>query len=61
MKWIRSSFCDAGACVEVTIDQLDTVVVRNSKFPEHYVIFDKTEWLAFVEGAKKGEFDATSL
>lgn len=57
--WHRSSLCDnsGGSCVEVAFLG-DTVISRDSKDPQHTVqIYDRTEWTAFVEGVKNGEFD----
>lgn len=55
--YTRSSYCGAGHCVEVGIEN-DGVVVRNSRSPERAAAqFDISEWRAFVEGAKAGEFD----
>lgn len=44
-------------CVEVACRD-NTVVVRDSKNPTGTQLhFTKEEWDAFVQGAKKGEFD----
>jgi len=45
-------------CAEVA--QLrDAVLVRDSKNPDGSILtYTKAEWSAFVDGAKKGEFDS---
>jgi len=46
-----------GACVEVR-DRGDRVDVRDSKNPTGPILsFTPSEWDAFLDGAKKGEFD----
>jgi Domain of unknown function (DUF397) len=51
----RSSRCDTGTCVEVSIG--DVVLVRNSTRPEERVVFTKEEWRAFVAGVHLREFE----
>jgi len=47
----------AGACVEVSQSR-GAVLVRDSKNPDGPVlVYTKTEWTAFLSGAKSGEFD----
>lgn len=55
-NWIRSTFCEAGACVEVAIE-VDKVCVRPSQATFFEVRFTRTEWGTFLEGVKNGEFD----
>jgi hypothetical protein len=56
-QWRVSSFSDGMNCVEVTaID--DGIAVRDSKDPAGPVLtFTRGEMLAFLQGAKAGEFD----
>jgi hypothetical protein len=57
-EWQRSSFCDAGSCVEVADDGAEWRV-RDGKNPGGaMLVFDRSEWAAFVAGVKAGEFDA---
>jgi len=35
----------------------DKVYVRSSENPNHVLAFTNAEWVAFVAGAKLGEFD----
>jgi hypothetical protein len=55
--WRMSSFTDGMNCVEVaTIG--DAVALRDSKDPAGPVLhFTRGEMLAFLRGAKAGEFD----
>lgn len=44
-------------CVQVRQSD-DLIVVRNSRFPDGpFLSYTKNEWAAFLDGAKKGEFD----
>jgi hypothetical protein len=55
--WRTSSFTDGQNCVEVA-DKGDRVAVRQSKDPAGPVLhFTRGEMLAFLKGAKAGEFD----
>lgn len=54
----RSSFCrwDNPTCVEV--DGLDTGLIKlRSSVTLRQVSFTRSEWSAFVDGMKAGEFD----
>jgi uncharacterized protein DUF397 len=55
--WVRAQYCNSGACVEVSrID--DGVLVRDSKNPQGPRLkFSNSEWEAFVEGVRNGDFD----
>jgi hypothetical protein len=57
--WHKSSRSagTGGNCVEVA--NLDTVVaVRDSKAPDNgMLVFGRSEWSAFVDATKQGEFD----
>lgn len=46
-------------CIEVTTDPDDneTILIRESEYPETVVRTSRTNWLAFVEGVKEGNFD----
>lgn len=60
IRWIKSSASAGnGQCVEVASVREDEVLVRNSRDPEGPILsFAKAEWVAFLAGAKAGEFDA---
>ena len=54
--WLRSNFCASGTCVEVA--EVDgRFLVRNSSEPDVVVSFTKDEWVAFMAGARSGQFD----
>jgi uncharacterized protein DUF397 len=56
-EWRTSSFSDGMNCVEVA-DVGDLVALRDSKDPDGPVLnFTRGEMLAFLRGAKEGEFD----
>jgi hypothetical protein len=60
LEWRKASMSNAsGNCLEVA--QLDGggVAVRDSKDRGHGAVlaYTKSEWAAFLDGAKKGEFD----
>lgn len=62
--WKRSSYCDGGHCVQVSLTtslpvNTESLVigVRNSRTPEAEVYFSADDWNAFVKGVKAGEFD----
>jgi hypothetical protein len=59
-RWIKASASNgATACVETTSIRADEVLVRNSRDREGPILsFTKAEWVAFIAGAKAGEFDA---
>jgi uncharacterized protein DUF397 len=54
LDWKKSSFCEGSGCVEVATDP--GVVYVRSSHGDHLLIFTDTEWQAFVEGVKAGEF-----
>lgn len=55
--WRMSSFTDGMNCVEVA-EIGDNVALRDSKDPAGPVLhFTRGEMLAFLRGAKAGEFD----
>lgn len=70
---MRSSFCEAGHCVEVAPGWVRAscdssacveaqpvpggVLLRSSLMPEAVVDVTREEWAAFVAGVKAGDFD----
>lgn len=59
--WNRSSFCSAGGCVEVVMVE-DQILIRDSKHPDLApLVFTRGEWVAFLLGAKNGEFTLDAL
>lgn len=61
MQWIRSSFCDTSACVEVARSENGDVMIRDSatskSSPFWSLWFSPDEWDAFLAGMKAGDFD----
>lgn len=51
------SACESSACVEVLNDG-DRVLVRSTTMREHVVEFTRDEWVTFLDGVKRGVFDA---
>lgn len=56
LRFERSSFCDAGGCVEVARES-GRVHVRHSRTPDAVLSFSADEWAAFLAGADQGEFN----
>ncbi len=60
VEWRRATACADHTCVEVGHDGAD-VLVRDSKNPDGPVLrFTAAEFDAFIDGAKRGEFGATT-
>ena len=57
--WKKSSRSgQSGQCVEVSDDDGEHILVRDSKDPTGPVLrFTRAEWAAFLDGARDGEFD----
>lgn len=57
-KWRKSVISDTGGCVEVAFaDGAIGVRDTKSKGAGPILEFKEREWRAFVEGARRGEFD----
>lgn len=57
--WYKASASGSGSsnCVEVAFRE-DCVLVRNSRDPQGpMLVFTSPEWAAFLDGARRGEFD----
>ena len=55
LVWQKSTFCNNGSCLEVA--HLG-VALRNSTDPDGpVVVVTVAEWAAFLEGARRGDFD----
>ena len=57
LGWIKSSRCNAThACVELA-PAGDMIAVRNSQEPDRHIYYTHGEISAWLEGAKRGDFD----
>ncbi|MFC8094659.1 DUF397 domain-containing protein [Streptomyces sp. NPDC057301] len=58
-QWVKATASDAiGECVEVAPVNESDVAVRNSRFPQGpALVFTRSEFSAFLDGAGEGEFD----
>jgi hypothetical protein len=55
--WRIATMSQDTNCVQVRGDN-DMIVVGNSRLPDGpFLSYTKDEWAAFLDGAKKGEFD----
>jgi hypothetical protein len=63
LTWVKSSLSFAnGDCALVARTEHGSVLVRDSKDANGpCLIFTASEWDAFIEGAKAGQFDAAAL
>ncbi|MFI9785143.1 DUF397 domain-containing protein [Kitasatospora sp. NPDC051984] len=59
VTWIKSTAsAPTGQCVELAVVETRDLVVRNSRDPQGpALLFTPGEFEAFVQGAKRGEFD----
>ncbi|MEU4230754.1 DUF397 domain-containing protein [Nonomuraea sp. NPDC026600] len=62
LVWRKSRFSNvSGDCVEVAALPRGGAAVRDSKDPQGLQLqFSASEWVAFIDGAKAGEFDLPS-
>lgn len=59
--WRKASRSGNGGCVELAPLAGGGVAVRDSKDPEGPVLsFSRHEWMSFLDGMDKGEFDHLS-
>jgi hypothetical protein len=57
LVWRTAKISASENCVQVRSEG-DTIVIRNSRFPDGpFLSYTQGEWAAFLDGAKKGEFD----
>jgi hypothetical protein len=57
LSWHRSSKCADTTCAEIASDGRN-IYVRDGKLPDGAVLrFTRTEWEAFRDGVKLGDFD----
>ena len=59
--WRTATMSHDTNCVQVRHDS-GFIVVGNSRFPDGpFLSYTASEWTAFLDGAKKGEFDDFAL
>lgn len=57
-EWKSAPACLDGTCIQAREGDADGVDVRDSKDPDGPILrFTAAEWVAFIDGAKAGEFD----
>ncbi|MEU9946537.1 DUF397 domain-containing protein [Streptomyces lavendulae] len=58
--WTKARASDAtNNCVEIARVANDEVALRNSRFPDGpALVFTRSEMIAFIAGARAGEFDS---
>jgi hypothetical protein len=58
LAWRKAAASSANGCVELAALPGDGIAVRDSKDPSGPVLlFTRHEWVSFLEGLGKGEFD----
>jgi hypothetical protein len=61
LVWRKSRSSEAGNCVEVAVDS-ESVFIRHSQSPSGPMLsFSHPEWIAFLHGARGGEFDLPEI
>ena len=57
LQWRQAKRCGSNACVEVAKSG-EHYLIRDSKRPEIEALrFTEAEWIAFLAGARAGDFD----
>lgn len=57
LNWRVALMCDGGACIRVA-PQGNQIIIGDSKKPNGPVLtYTRSEWHAFVDGIRKGDFD----
>lgn len=59
LRWRCSSFCNAGACVEVAFEG-GVVAMRNSGNPGDWLTFSAASWRNFVDRVKNDSLGCDS-
>lgn len=59
--WRIATISQDTNCVQIRSDN-ELIEIGNSRFPDGpFLSYTKDEWAAFLDGAKKGEFDDLAL
>jgi hypothetical protein len=57
LSWHVARLCNGGNCVRIATNG-EEFFIGDSKSPEGVVLsYSRSEWVAFVEGVKRGDFD----
>jgi hypothetical protein len=57
LSWLVARKCSGGSCVRVAKNK-DAIVIGDSKSPQGPILtYSRREWIAFVEGVHRGDFD----
>jgi hypothetical protein len=58
IRWTKAASCAGGNCVQVASTGDGRVFIGDSKNVDGPVLsYTRDEWVAFLEGAKNGDFD----
>lgn len=58
LRWHKSQRSGATDCVEIAVDEVGAVVLRDSRDPEGPALrLDRATWQAFLADLKTGRFD----
>lgn len=58
LDWYRSSFCQAGECVEIA-ETDGVVIMRSSTHPnDGHIYLSRKEFASFLASAKAGEYSS---
>lgn len=56
-SWRTATMSGGGNCVQVKLKD-GLIIIRNSRLADGpFLSYTQDEWVAFLDGAKKGEFD----
>jgi hypothetical protein len=56
LSWRTARSCNGGSCITVAVDG-NSVFIGDTKSPGTVLIYSQSEWLAFAEGIRLGDFD----
>jgi hypothetical protein len=54
--WTRAC-TSSGNCIEAAATGYGNIILRGSEAPQHTIIVSRHEFAAFLEAAKRGEYD----
>ena len=58
VRWTTANSCAAGNCVRIAATGDGQTLIGDTKYPSGPVLrYTKDEWVAFLAGAKNGDFD----